>query len=102
MLYYPRHDLDVVGKILYAAADYLEGRVWCRDPFNAPQPENGDTCIMLAILYAPCPGSLMFERGDAGQRLREFLQWEPADWNDEVCENQEQAVAALRGAARHK
>ncbi len=95
MLYDPRHDLDSIGKVLDAAADALVEGKWCRFPFTSLVTGEA-MCVLLAIGAV----SQGHERLAANNRLEKFLQFNPVLWNDHVCQNQAEAVAALRCAAR--
>jgi hypothetical protein len=105
MLLDRRWELDTVGRVLWVAADLMEEVGWCCGSATSP---NGEVCMVVAIsmarnIYEHDP---KFAGNDSLQlacyeRVRKQIGYRGgiAVWNDTVCCNEEQAVAALRGAA---
>jgi hypothetical protein len=97
MLFDPRTELDVVGKILMDAAFHLEEHGWRRG-----FPYGDAVCVRDAInIYAPDRMTSLL----AIERLQRFLgagnvvNWYLTTWNDFECRDGEEAADALRGAA---
>jgi hypothetical protein len=102
MLYNKRWDLDEIGKILWDAADYIEQAGWTQ---HALETSNGRVCMLGAIIKSGANGS--FNQYPAVERLAIHLGRKCGDlagfvvtWNDYTCKSQEQAVEALRAAAK--
>lgn len=81
---------------LLDAANYMEKHGWTRDKIRDIL---GRVCVEGAILEAvrKCPSS----RADAQFLLFNYLKCPPVVWNDTICQNKHEAVAALRKAAHH-
>ncbi len=96
MLYDPKWSepkVDAVGEHLLEAADYMQEHGWCTQEFEAA---DGRVC-MLGALNRFAQGSAW---EPAYMRLSEYLGQYAETWNDSVCRSQEEAIAALRTAAR--
>ncbi len=104
MLYNPQWQLDDVGRLLVAAADYMDQNGWCRSQIK---DWSGRVCVLGAIYSARAiarsgstPYVIDFD-AHAVKRLSKHLGEWPADWNDQKCMNAKQAADALRAAACH-
>ncbi len=95
MLYDPnwsKPKVDAVGQSLLDAADYMQEHGWCTQQFEAP---DGRVCLLGALQkFAP---TSTWE--PAYRRLYDYFGAYPEEWNDNVCRNEEEAIAALRAAA---
>jgi hypothetical protein len=99
MLYDPRYDLDVTGKILWGAADDLEAVGWCQ---GATEDALGRLCVMGAIDRQKRQYNI-FERNKALTRLTQHVGGKYlAQWNDEPERTEAEVIAACRGAAQQK
>jgi hypothetical protein len=103
MLHDPRWEktkTDITSLILRTAADIQKEKGWCRE---TAQNLQGEVCLYGAMLLAI--KKLLLDESrlrDAEYRLREYLgiSMDYVVWNDYVCKNKAQAVAALLGASR--
>lgn len=86
-------ELDEAGEKLLRAADYMEKHGWCREVFV---DVDGAVCLAGAIRES---GSGNY---GATSRLYCFLGRDIHEWNDNVCQSKQQAVAALRAAAYYE
>lgn len=89
----PVPTVDPVGEILLRAADLIEREGWTRGMAH----DHEGRCVFGAIYeiteknyYKPMV------------RLERHLKMSTIAWNDQVCISKEQAVAALRAAARQR
>ncbi len=97
MLYDNRWDLDAVGKVLWDAADHMQQYGWCRYSLYR---STGEVCVLGALEAVAGNGRTFY----ATRRIVSFLGNASGvtQWNDRICRNADEAVALLRGAARHK
>jgi hypothetical protein len=102
MLHNPRWQeakTDLTSLILRTAAEIQDEKGWCRE---TAQNDQGEVCPYGAMLLALKKLGLDCSRmRDAEWRLREYLgvSMDYVCWNDYVCKNKSQAVAALLGAS---
>jgi hypothetical protein len=96
----PKTDVaDITSRILRTAGDIMKMRGWCR---HTAQNAKGEVCSMgameLAIRELGVADWLLLR---AERRLQRQIgvSMHYVCWNDAVCKNEEQAVAALYGAA---
>ena len=101
MLYDKRWELDEVGKVLDAAADYIEGYGWCQYKL---EDGRGRACLMGALLRVWSDETIehryaVLDRlaGLLGRSVNSI-----ALWNDAPGRTKEEVIAALRGAARFR
>ena len=82
---------------LKRGADYLKQHGWSNR--STAHDPHGRVCIVAAVNNANMEVTESVKR-DAFELLYRSLKKWPFVWNDTVCKTEEQAVAALRGAAR--
>jgi hypothetical protein len=101
MLYDKRWDkpqVDAIGSLLMAAADYIDAHGWCR---KKPYAADAGACL-IGALWEVGTGSYMHVYHAAVSRLLSHLGMCPVLWNDNHCKSGAEASAMLRRAAQEK
>ena len=92
----PEVELDEDGCLLEQAADYMEQYGWCQGNY-----EKGEAVCLAGAVLKVGEGRTRGYR-DVWERIEEAVgnKCNITTWNDSICKTKEQAVNALRKAAR--
>ncbi len=102
MLYDPKHDLDEIGKTLYAAADLIEEVGWCQYKYELKGWfKTIGYCMVGAINKVMTGNANRFRDLSVIHRVENYILGENVSgWNDNSGRTKEEVVKLMRDVAR--